>query len=54
MQSKKPPCNRDFVDSTRGHLPSETVGTAGTVSMAGDRTDVAEVNDVSTQTEESL
>ena len=51
---KKPPTSREFVDSIRAHLPSETVGTAGTLSMAGDRTDVAEVNDASTQTEESL
>ena len=51
---RKPPTSCEFVDSTRAHLPSETVGTARTVSMAGDRTDAAEVNDASTQTEESL
>ena len=28
---RKPPMSREFVDSTRAHMPSATVGTAGTV-----------------------
>ena len=42
------------MDSTRAHLPPEIVGIVGTVSMTGNRTDAAEVNDASTQTVESL